>query len=321
MDQPAGAAPEQDGGRAELTAEELPGARAGKSRWVRYAARIISFAMLVAIILQLRNAGTEKLSALLPETALFWIALAAMYMLQPLIEFGIYRKLWGMPLAGLPAVMRKRISSDVLMGYSGEVYLYAWARERPHIVKKPFGAVKDVSILSAVSGNVVTLAMLVLVYFHSGAELLERLGLGQMANIVIASLAFLIAIPLAAFFLRGRIFTLDRRTLAFVLAMHILRIVGTTLLIALVWHLALPELPLSTWLVLATMRLLISRLPLIPNKEILFAVATALIVGGASLVDELVAMTAALIFLIHLLLGLALAFAGMFERPRRAPAP
>ncbi len=55
---------------------------------------------------------------------------------------------------------KKRISNDVVMGYSGEAYFYAWARQRAQLVAAPFGAVKDVSILSAIAGNAVTLAMI-----------------------------------------------------------------------------------------------------------------------------------------------------------------
>ena len=59
-------------------------------------------------------------------------------------------------LSGLIALHKKRISNEVLLGYSGEAYFYAWARQRSQMVAAPFGAVKDVSILSAIAGNAIT---------------------------------------------------------------------------------------------------------------------------------------------------------------------
>ena len=52
---------------------------------------------------------------------------------------------------------------------------------------------------------------------------------------------------------------------------HVLRIGLTVAAWALLWHLALPAVSLSWWLYLATLRMLVSRLPLIPNKDLVFA--------------------------------------------------
>ena len=50
-------------------------------------------------------------------------------------------------------------------------------------------------------------------------------------------------------------------------------------LTALMWHLAMPAVALSWWLLLATMRMLLSRLPFVPNKDIVFAGIAVLLVG------------------------------------------
>jgi hypothetical protein len=61
----------------------------------------------------------------------------------------------------MAALHKKRISNEVLLGYSGEAYFYAWARQRTQMVAAPFGAVKDVTILSAIAGNAITLIMMI----------------------------------------------------------------------------------------------------------------------------------------------------------------
>ena len=61
--------------------------------------------------------------------------------------FGVYCRRWGIPLSGFVALLKKRIANDVVLGYSGEAYFYAWARQNAKMVAAPFGAVKDVSVL------------------------------------------------------------------------------------------------------------------------------------------------------------------------------
>ena len=48
------------------------------------------------------------------------------------------------------------------------------------------------------------------------------------------------------------------------------RIAATIGLSALLWHLILPSVALGWWLLLATLRQLVSRLPLVPNKDVVF---------------------------------------------------
>jgi hypothetical protein len=81
-------------------------------------------------------------------------------MVGPVSEWVIYRHLWRIPFSGLGALLRKLVSNELLLGYLGEVQFYAWARARLNMVAAPFGAIKDVTILSALTGNIVTLVML-----------------------------------------------------------------------------------------------------------------------------------------------------------------
>ncbi|MGO8609832.1 hypothetical protein ACC848_43530, partial [Rhizobium johnstonii] len=81
-------------------------------------------------------------------------------------------------------------------GYSGEAYFYAWARSRARMVAAPFGAVKDVSILSAIAGNTITLTLFAFAV-PLGYQLLSAAGyleevLGSIGIVMCTSLPFLI---------------------------------------------------------------------------------------------------------------------------------
>jgi energy-converting hydrogenase Eha subunit G len=69
---------------------------------------------------------------------------------------------------------------------------------------------------------------------------------------------------------RQKLFSLPRRELFIITAVHFLRIVAYVGLTALMWHLVLPGVGYGLWLVLATLRMLISRLPLVPQGCHLF---------------------------------------------------
>ncbi|RZM06342.1 MAG: hypothetical protein EOP67_75100, partial [Sphingomonas sp.] len=120
---------------------------------------LLSAAILIAALWQLRYLDVRGVIAMVPRSPLFWLLFAAGYLALPASEWVIYRRLWNLPPRGFLALLRKRISNEIIAGYSGELYFYAWARRHASLVGTPFGAIKDVSILSAVVANVCTLVL------------------------------------------------------------------------------------------------------------------------------------------------------------------
>ena len=262
---------------------------------------LLSAAILIAALWQLRYLDVRGVIAMVPRSPLFWLLFAAGYLALPASEWVIYRRLWNLPPRGFLALLRKRISNEIIAGYSGELYFYAWARRHASLVGTPFGAIKDVSILSAVVANVCTLVLAVVSW-----QSLVALNLGTDAKVMIVSAASIALPSVVALVMRKRLFTLPRDELGRIAVIHLLRIVATTVFAAALWAVALPAAPLAWWLVLATLRLLVSRLPLLPNKDIVFAGLVAFTVGQASNVAAMLTMIAALWLVTHLLLGAAL---------------
>jgi hypothetical protein len=268
-----------------------------RSRWPAVIGALLTLAMVFGLARELFGSGLQGLSRALPQSPLFYLAFGALYMSPPFFDYLIFRRLWSIPVAGLAALMKKRIANDVVLGYSGEAYFYAWARARAPMVASPFGAVKDVSILSAIAGNAITLGM-VAIALPLGRGLLTpdqfRTAIGS------AGITFAISLPFILF--SKRVFSLPARELWPVFGLHCLRLLCGSVLIALAWHYALPSVGLAMWLFLAAARLLVSRLPLVPNKDLLFANFAILLIGQDQAVSELVALTAALTLLIHVVL-------------------
>ncbi|MEO8375513.1 MAG: hypothetical protein ABI471_09825 [Sphingomonas bacterium] len=268
-----------------------------KRRWPMVFGALITVAMIIGLSRELLGSGLVGLSRAVPHNPLFYVAFVLLYMSSPAGDYIIFRRLWGIPLSGQAALLKKRIANDVVLGYSGEAYFYAWARQNAKMVAAPFGAVKDVSILSAIAGNMITLAMVALA-LPFGVEMLSPAQLHTVETSAV--ITFAMSLPFLIF--SKRVFSLPRAKLWWIFAVHCARVISGSVFIAFAWHFALPAVSIGMWLILAAARSLVSRLPLVPNKDLLFANFTILLIGENAALSELMAMTAALVLLVHIVL-------------------
>ncbi|MCP3732305.1 hypothetical protein M9978_17940 [Sphingomonas sp. MG17] len=280
-----------------------------KRRWPALLGAVLSLLMIVGLGVELFDKGLTGLTQTAPGSWIFYLFFAAMYFLPPTMDYVIFRRLWRIPPTGMVALHRKRIANDVVLGYSGEAYFYAWARQRTKMVAAPFGAVKDVTILSAMAGNAVTLLTLAIA-LPTAAELLTpaqfKAGLISAGVMVVMSLPFLV--------FSRRVFSLIRSDLWWIFGAHCVRLVGGSLFVALAWHFALPGVSLGMWMMLAAARLLVSRLPFVPAKDVLFANVAILLIGQGLAVSDLMAFIAALTLLAHVVLIAGFALASLVRK-------
>lgn len=269
-----------------------------KRRWPMILGGLVTVAMILGLGNELLSAGLAGLHRTVPANPLFYVCFALLYITYPIGDLLIFRYLWRIPwLGGFVALNQKRIANDVVLGYSGEAYFYAWARARSHMVAAPFGAVKDVSILSGIAGNGATI-LLCMIALPLGYQLIPP----HILKTVIWSAALTLAISGGIMAFSKRVFSLPRRQLWVIFDIHVARIALTSVLLALCWHFAMPGVSVGMWLFLSAGRLLVSRLPFLPNKDLLFANFAILIVGQDRALSEMIAFTAALTLLVHVVL-------------------
>lgn len=270
--------------------------------WRTWLGPAISLAIVVAIGMQFDRARIVHTLQLMPHSVGFWALFLLAYATIPLSEFVIFRRLWAIPFDGFVALTRKMISNEILVGYLGEVQFYGWARTRTDLPNAPFGAIKDVAILSAMAGNLVTILMVVPAW-----PLLSGLNL-SVGGRAFAISALLVMVPSVGMMIfRRRVFSLEPRDLRFVMVVHLARIIGKIALTAVLWHLVLPGMPLAYWFLLSTLRQLLSRLPLVPNKDVLFVGVAVFLIGHDAQIADMLAMLATATLATHLALGAILA--------------
>ena len=284
-------------------AEDLAGlepVKTLKSRWPMILVGVLSLAMIAGLARQLLGSGLAGLSRAAPDSWLYYVAFALLYISPPTGDYIIFRRLWKIPFEGFGALIKKRIANEAVVGYSGDAYFYAWARTRATMVAAPFGAVKDVSILSAISGNMMTLVMTALALPFALEVLPERYYTGLFVGIPVV-----IAMCLPFLIFSRKVFSLDRKTLWWIFWVHAIRLSAGCLLIAFAWHFGLPGVGIGAWLILSAVRMLVSRLPFV-NKDLVFATMTTAIIGAGNDLSNLIAFTTALTLVVHI------AFAAFF---------
>jgi hypothetical protein len=279
----------------------LPALPRSERGWTWWVGTIITLAVLVAAMLQLAQLDLARVAAIVPSSPAFWLVFALSYFAGPLGDYAIFRRLWQIPVAGFFALLRKLIGNELITGYVGDLYFYTWARQRTSMTSAPFGAVKDVAILSAMAANAVTLVLMVLAY-----PLLDTLHLGIDSTAFFASVALMLVISSGVLFFRKKLFSLPARDLWVVTFVQTARVIATLVLTGLCWHLALPAESVELWVLLSAMRMLLSRLPFLPNKDVVFAGLAVFMIGHDAEVGALVTMMASLLLVTHLGLGLLL---------------
>lgn len=274
--------------QAAPAALDPPPLRVVSRNWTRWVGPTISILVLCAVLYQLRSLDLVALWRMLPVRLDFWLAVIVAFLSAPVADWLIFRHLWGLPaLSGIAALTRKMVSNELLLGYSGEVYFYAWVRRNSTITSAPFGAIKDVTILSALAGNVVTLVLVLLCWPFFSLLHVKHQGQG-----IEWSILFVLAMSVAITFFRKRLFSLPARDLWYVTAIHLARIFISTLLLGYIWYCLMPDIGLVWLLMISTMRLLLSRLPFLPNKDLAFAALAAFFIGHDNVLVGAMTLTA-----------------------------
>jgi hypothetical protein len=256
-------------------------------RWLSIA---ISVAVTALVVYALRGADWTAIWPALTSSGLFWVVFAANYVHAPAAEALIFGRLWNTTDGLFSALCRKQIVNALLVSYAGDALLLDWAHRRGIAA---FSGIKDAAILAGLAGGVATFLLVLPVWTPLSA------ALGLAPSSLLVSIGILAALPLAALARRDMIFGSSGGELFRIGAIHAARVLANIVLLSLCWHLLLPSAPLASWLMLAAARMVVSRLPLVPNKEIAAAAVAVAMLPGTPEVAGVIAATGVLITLAH----------------------
>jgi hypothetical protein len=271
------------------------------------------------VLYQLTRLGWDRIWSARPASIIFYLLIALQFFIQPVADLLIYRNLWGRAeTPGLWIFLRKRVMNSALFDYSGEVFFF-FRMQRKSGLSTPViaHAIKDSNILSGGAGLAMVWLVLLVLVATGGLALPAAVVAHGWAAALLGSLPLLLCAALVI--AHRKVTNLSRRQMAATFFLHFLRSL-IVLLLEIGFWIASGALPsLVACLQLVALRLVITRLPLVPNKDLVFvgagvAAARLLHLPAAPIASVLVVLAAADLLLSLALAGLPWVFETVFSR-------
>lgn len=237
-------------------------------------AKIIHGALTVAAVAfltaKLWHLGFAAIVQALPHQPLYYAFFALSYAALPLSEMTIYRGLTQQPLP-VSVFLRKRVYNEAVLDYSGEGYLFLRLRAALSIDPRQLASdIKDVNLLSGVVSNGATVCLLIMMVATGRQGLLAGPGHDFPAAMIAAgSLVSILLIGMAVF--HRRLIGATAAKARFIILVHTARLGASLLLQVAQWHAVLPDVPLSRWGLFLAVWLLVTRVPFLPNRDLVLA--------------------------------------------------
>lgn len=243
--------------------------------WVARTLSLAQYALLALVLAYLvykfSQVGWGEVIGALPVSPWFYLFFALRFLALPASEMVIYELIWGVRLRRhFAAFLRKRVYNFAVMGYSGEGFLTLWARRKLDLDDKTIVVgVKDNNLLSALASNLATVIVIIVLLATGGLRAgLHALPGGGLLFLLAFSSSLILSVSVIA--LRRRLIALPTDKLRVILAVHGVRTALILFLHAAMYAAALPGAPLSAWLMFLALQLVLSRIPFIPNQDLVF---------------------------------------------------
>ena len=261
-----------------MTAKDLKSAisAALNTRAGRRLAKGLQLAALVGICyylaLKVSAIGWQEIAGSLPTSPWFYLFFLGIYFAYPVGEWIVYSHLWGLSARKrFDVFLRMRIYNLAFVSYSGEAYLGIWASRRVKQRKRRTATtIKDSQILSALSSNSLTVLLLGLLLGTGQLSLFTDADPSYPMYVAIAVGLSALLIPLVISF-RHRILSVDAQSAKTVFAVHLARLMMIVVLQIASWAVVMPSVPMETWLVFLTGQYVLTRIPFLPNTDLLVA--------------------------------------------------
>lgn len=244
--------------------------RIGK-RVLRLLSLFFTTSIIAYLVYKLTLIGWDNVWESLPQTPWFYILLLVMFFALPVFQVFIYRIAWNVkPWDLFLALLNKRVLDKDVLGYSGEMYLYVWARK---YVDKPdkeiLHVLKDNVILSSAASTLVAVVLLAIFFVFGQVHIPEKWMNPNVTLLVVLGFCAVLMIGLAIKFRKSILF-LKRKQILEIFGLHICRLLVVQGLQVIQWMVVMPEIPLTNWLTLLAAQIIITRIPLLPSRDLIF---------------------------------------------------
>jgi hypothetical protein len=283
---------------------------------------LVPIALLIIIGRRLTELGWHEVWIARPGNPFFYVLLVLQFLIQPFGDYFVYRNLWGTVSApSMAVILRKRVMNTFMLDYSGEVFFFLWAQS--HLKLKPgmlVHGIKDSNVLSAGAGLAMLYLMTLMLLASGGLHIPAGIGAHGWLYVLIGSVPLILCSVLVVG--RRKLTALTTGQIAGTFLIHFTRALLVLGVEFFLWQLsgALPS--AVACLQFVALRLVVTRLPLLPNKDLVFVGAGIAAAGMAKV--SVTPVATVLVILAAADLILALGFAGLpwlLEQVHRKEAP
>lgn len=248
--------------------------RAAQSEWGRRVLKVLRHGVTVAVIgylvYQMTQIGWREIWADLPTTPWFYIIFLGLYFLLPVFQSIAYRLIWKVPFRRIfPPVLKASVYNKEVLNYSGEVYLFSWARTQIDLAsRKVAHHIKDNTIISAVASTlnaVILLAFFLLTGMISLPFLVDHSSVYVIGGLLAVTLIIVVGIRF-----RRTVFKLSSSLILTLFGLYMGRLFLLQGLQVTQWAVVIPDVPLQGWFTFLAVQIILSRLPFLPSKDLIF---------------------------------------------------
>jgi positive regulator of sigma E activity len=209
------------------------------------------------------------------------------YFSLPLAEVIIYKIKWPITFRdAFPVFIQKKVLNTDVVGYSGELFLYMWAKKYlKNPAKQVFIFIKDNNVLSSLASGIVTIFLLIFFISQGYINISDYLGDVNGWSWILLSVGAIIALLLIYRF-RKAILALNRYDSMKIFSLHAGRIIFINVIQILQWHIARPDIAIPVWFTFSAVQILASRIPFLPSTDALFVNVALEISGVVSVPKE-----------------------------------
>ncbi len=241
-------------------------------RIMKWTQRLFLVLVLGWLVYELTEIGWGNVWQSLPTHPVFYILFVILYLSLPIFEVFIYRLTWEYNMVNaFPIFLLKKIYNKDLLGYSGEVYFYLWAHKflglkNSRIMK----TIKDNNIISSVASTLVSIGLLAGFLFTGQIKIVEWLG-NQNQIYLIGGVLFTVILMVLFIRFRHYVISMPMKTALTIFGIQNFRLLLGQTINLLLYVVVIPATPFYVWFTLMAIEIIYSRIPFIPNRDLLFA--------------------------------------------------
>lgn len=227
--------------------------------------------IIIYLVREVLRIGWKETLSLLPVQPGFYALFLVLYFALPISEFFIYKLVWPITLKkSISAFITKKIYNNSLVGYSGDFYLSWWASQfLGKTRKEALSVVKDNAILSTVGSSFFAVTMLVL-FLVFGDKPERFINTSYLSYSIFGLILLLVIALILPKKFREKVFQLGFKVSISIIGIHFIRLIFLGTIQIVQWQIVMPDINLTTWITYVALQIITTRIPLVPNRDLLF---------------------------------------------------